>query len=148
MPGVNALLIGKNGDMFRKEFVQSLPHLEKRVIAPGVQAHRELSVGLSACDVMLQAYTGGISTRNGSIMSVLSHGRPSVGTKGHVTDPEWDEWGVVDLFAKEADREMAARVCELMADAPTKLAMGQKARALYEKYFIPQRMVEKLLVPK
>jgi hypothetical protein len=28
------------------------------------------------------------------------------------------------------------------------LAMGQKARNLYEKYFIPQRMAEKLLVPK
>jgi glycosyltransferase involved in cell wall biosynthesis len=81
-------------------------------------------------------------------MSVLSHGKPSVGTKGHVTDPEWDEWGVVDLFAKEADREMASRVCELMADARTRLAMGQKARNLYEKYFIPQRMAEKLLVPK
>lgn len=148
MPGVNALLLGKNGDIFRKEFVQSFPHLEKRVTAPGVQAHRELSVGLSACDVMLQAYTGGISTRNTSIMSVLSHGKPSVGTKGHVTDSEWDEWGVVDLFTKEADREMASKVCELMADAPTRLAVGQKAWALYEKYFIPQRMVEKLLVPK
>jgi len=144
-PAVRALLLGKNGDQFLAELIKDHPHLSDRVTAPGKQELEQLSIGLSACDLMLQAYGGGISTRNTSLMAILQHGKPLVATRGHVTDPEWDAWDVVDLAQVGDSEGLAERAIELLENQPLRQTKGAAGKELYEKLFSINRLVETLL---
>ncbi len=144
-PGVNALLLGKNGDLFRAEFLQANPHLANRITAPGTMPLEQISIHLAAIDVMLQAYTGGISTRNGSIMAILSHGKAAVGTFGHVTDPDWSIWGVMDLLPITKSVEMAECTARLIRDIYFRADRERKSRNLYAAFFSLESTIPKLL---
>lgn len=144
-PNVRVLLLGKNGDQFRREFIQVNPSLTDRVFAPGTQTHHDLSLGIGACDLFLQAYTGGVSTRNTSIMAVLSHGKAAVGTSGPITDPEWADWKVVDLFPIGNWKEMAEKVLFLLNNPATREQKGKEGLELYERLFSGKRLVDRLM---
>ena len=67
-------------DRSNAAFLQSLQSairtagLEDRVHWTGALSDREVSQALSACDLMVQPYTEGASTRHGSLMACLDHG--------------------------------------------------------------------------
>ena len=132
-PGVNALLLGKNGDLFRAEFLQANPHLANRITAPGTMPLEQISIHLAAIDVMLQAYTGGISTRNTSLMACLEHNLATTATTGHVTDPQWSEWRAVELIPLERAAEMAGIASRLLHDPIERAALASRGRDLMER---------------
>lgn len=142
------LLLGKNGDLFLKEVESKRPELKGKILAPGIQSLEEISIGISACDVMIQPYGGGISTRNGSLMAVLSHGIPCVANRGHVTDPEWDEWGIVDLVDEDDFSAMVKKVKGLLNDPILRAKRREKILAHYDRYFSLRRSVESFLQDK
>jgi glycosyltransferase involved in cell wall biosynthesis len=144
-PGVRALLLGKNGDLFLSDWAKDYPHLADRVTAPGKQDLGQLSIGLLACDLMLQAYGGGISTRNTSLMAILQHGKPLVATRGHVTDPEWDDWDVVELAQAGDSEGLAERAIRLLENQSLRQAKGAAGKELYEKLFSINRLIGTLL---
>jgi len=145
LPNAHALLLGKNGERFLSEWGKEYPHLKGRVTAPGAQDLDRLSVGISACDVMLQAYGGGVSTRNTSLMAILQHGRPVVATHGHVTDPEWFEWGVVELASAGDSEALAEKTVRLMGNRSLREFKGEEANQLYNKLFSIDQLIEKVL---
>ena len=145
LPNIHALLLGKNGDRYLSEWVKEYPHLQGRVTAPGAQYLDRLSLGISACDVMLQAYIGGISTRNTSLMAILQHGKPVVATRGHVTDPEWSEWGVVELASVGDSQALAEKTIRLLENKSLLETKSMEAKHLYNSFFSIDRLIEKLL---
>jgi glycosyltransferase involved in cell wall biosynthesis len=145
LPKAHALLLGKNGDRFLSEWVKDYPHLQGRVTAPGAQDLDRLSVGISACDVMLQAYGGGVSTRNTSLMAILQHGKPVVATYGHVTDQEWFEWDVVELVAVGDSDALAEKTVRLIENRSLREAKGEDAMQLYNNLFCIGRLIDRVL---
>ena len=71
------------------------PAIADRMHATEGLRGEELSVHLSACDLMIQPYPDGISTRRTSAMAALLHGRAMVTTIGRLTEPLWSESGAV-----------------------------------------------------
>ncbi len=69
-----ALLIGRGGDRFAADLVASHPTLAGQLIAPGGQPAEDVSRHLQVCDVLVQPYIDGVSTRRTTVMAGLEHG--------------------------------------------------------------------------
>jgi glycosyltransferase involved in cell wall biosynthesis len=130
-----ALLLGRGGDALREKLIDRHPDLTKRVHATGPLTAADLSRHLSACDVMIQPYPDGVSSRRTSLMVGLCHGLPIVTTLGHLTEPFWAETGVVAL-APVGDAVAILEATErLLANPVERRRMGSAAKALYQERF-------------
>lgn len=94
----------------------------------------EVSLALTACDVMLLPFTDGASLRRGSLMAALAHGCPIVTT----TTP-YDLTGFVDgrdlLCVPVDDAESAAQaVARIAQDSALAQALGTQARQVSRQF--------------
>ncbi|MGO9604275.1 MAG: hypothetical protein ACLQAT_12925 [Candidatus Binataceae bacterium] len=143
-----ALLLGAGSKEFRAHFVDRHPSLADRLHASGALAASELSLHLSACDLMVQPYPDGVCTRRGSVMACLAHGLPIITTSGRFTEPVWREAGAV-LFSSESDPdEMATQVDVLTRDTATRKRIGAAGKALYDQRFALGHTIEVLRSPR
>ena len=132
---VTLLLMGTNSRVFRDRLVEADGSLAPRVRATGRLAAEELSLHVSACDLMVQPYPDGISGRRTSAMLVLSHGVPIVSTLGHLSEPLWKECGAVALgSAGDADR-LTDQVERLLDDSGERRRLKSAGRDLYDRHF-------------
>jgi glycosyltransferase involved in cell wall biosynthesis len=138
------LLLGRGSETMRDELVDKQPTLADRVHASGTLAAPELSLHISACDVMLQPYIDGVSTRRTSAMVALAHGVPVVTTSGRLTEPLWAKSKAVAIAPIEDIAALVEATQSLLPDAATKTRMGTAARTLYSKRFDLPRLVAAL----
>lgn len=144
-PDALVLLLGWQGEVFRQRLVQEGAVEPHRIHATGRLDARSLSIHLAVCDVMVQPYAGGISTRNSSLMACLAHGRPVVASRGGLTEPLWDELQVVELTEEHDLIGMADVACQLLNDPVRRQNLGEKARSVYEARFSLRQTVNRLL---
>ncbi len=97
VPHASAFLIGRNSKVYRERLIAKNPQLAARVAATGMLGDRDASAYISACDLMLQPYPDGISTRRTTAMVALAHGRALATTSGHLTESLWAESGAVSI---------------------------------------------------
>lgn len=133
------LLIGQHG----KEFANTLGH--GGCTAVGVMPASTVSMYLQACDLLIQPYRGGVSTRRGTIMAALAHGKPVVTTSGPLTEPIWAESRAVVLVPDGDTEPFVAAVERLMTDPDARERLGDAARATYLAHFAIGRTIEGLL---
>lgn len=134
-PGAAFLLLGRDSLDLRGRLLAEAPELHARVRASGPLAPSDLSYHLGACDLMLQPYGDGVSTRRTSVMAALAHRRPVVTTAGHLTEPLWRQSGAAVLVdVGDADR-MGAALARLIDDAGERARLGAAAGALYAERF-------------
>ena len=88
----SALFIGKNSDIFATSLIKKNPHFKGRIFGTGSMDSEGLSNHIAACDFFVQLNEEGLSTRNGSLMAILSIGKTGVGNIGAVTDSDWNSW--------------------------------------------------------
>jgi glycosyltransferase involved in cell wall biosynthesis len=129
------LLLGRGGEQVRRTLLQNCPALKDRVYATGALVAAELSVYLRACDVMLQPYIDGVTSRRGSAIAALAHGVPVITTNGPLTEPLWIKSKAVALAPVESATELANVTRRLLADADARTNMCRAARALYAHSF-------------
>jgi glycosyltransferase involved in cell wall biosynthesis len=134
-PNAVFLLIGHDSPDLRGRVLAHAPELHLRVHATGLLAPVDVSRHLNACDVMLQPYDDGVSTRRGSMMAALAHRRPVVTTAGASTEPLWSESGAVALVDVGDVTAMKAAVAHLMDDAAERTRLRAAAGALYAMRF-------------
>jgi hypothetical protein len=140
----HVLLLGRGGDEFRDELIGDHPEVGGRIVAPGEQSSDELSRYVSACDVMLQPYPDGISSRRTSAMVALSHGRPVVTTVGHLSEPFWAGCGAVVLAPASDPAALADATASLIADPLQLRDLSVRARAIYAERFDLVHTTERL----
>jgi glycosyltransferase involved in cell wall biosynthesis len=133
-PDVRILLLGRGGREFRASFLSGDAHHATRVLARGALEPQALSCALQACDVLLQPYPDGVTTRRTTAMAALAHGVPLVTTRGEVTEPLWALGGAAALVAP-APGDLADAVGRLLDDEGRREALGASGRALYESQF-------------
>ena len=144
-PAAKMLLLGRNGDEFLQRFLQGHPEAKGRLVAPGGQDAAELSAHLAACDLFVQPYAGGISSRNTSLMACLAHGRAVVATSGRLTEPFWQESGAVVLVPGHNAAALVAAVTRLLSDDRARAQIASAGASLYGGRFTTARLVETLM---
>jgi glycosyltransferase involved in cell wall biosynthesis len=136
--GAQVLLLGRRSDAVAREFESRHPALAGRLAGAGLLTLEELSHHIAACDVMIQPYPDGVSTRRTSVMAALAHGRPIVTTSGWLTEGLWEETGSVALVPAEmpaAAGGLAAETSRLLDDERARCALSERARATYAGRF-------------
>lgn len=142
---MSLLLMGGGGREFCERLLKSYPELRGALHATGhVQELDRLSLHLSACDLMIQPYPEGVTTRRGTAMAALSHGRPLVTTSGVLTEPVWAASQAVALTAAADIEGFVDATLRVSNDPAYRGSLAQLARELYERQFDIRKTVTTL----
>lgn len=129
------LLLGRGGDTFAAQLIAGDAALAGRVFAPGDLDAQPLANHLAACDLLLQPYADGATTRRGSLFAGLALGVPSVTTLGPLSESLWRETDAA-FFVPPDDRAATLAMVETaLADPAARSRIGGNARALYRDRF-------------
>ena len=129
------LLLGRGGEIVRDDLTAQHPDLKTRVHATGALPVEDISLSLSACDVLIQPFVDGVSSRRTSLMAGLAHALPIVTTTGALTESVWAESRAVALFRVGDLEGMVAAADRLLDDATERARLGAAASALYQERF-------------
>ncbi len=138
------LLIGIRSQEFRAELIARNPRFTAAVHATGPLPVSDLSNHLAACDLLVQPYPDGVSTRRGSFLACLSHGKPVVTTAGELTESFWPECGAVVLVTPGDVDSFVKSVERLLLDTAERQRLGEAARRLYEERFDVSNLISAL----
>jgi glycosyltransferase involved in cell wall biosynthesis len=142
-PGRVGLLIGQGSDRMAGQLRGDHPALAAGLAATGSLPPAEISAHLRACDLLIQPYPDGATTRRTSLMAGLAHGVAVVTNAGHLTEPFWASSGGVALAAAAGD--LAPTAERLLRDPDARARLARAGRDLYERRFAMERTVEALI---
>jgi glycosyltransferase involved in cell wall biosynthesis len=136
---VRFLLVGRGATRFgqdlglgdRVRFLEELPA-------------ESVSANLAACEVLLQPFPDGISSRRTSAMAGLALGIPIVTTEGHLTDSVWPASDAVALAPAGDVAALAGLVLDLLESPERGKALGERGARLYRDRFSLDRTMETL----
>jgi glycosyltransferase involved in cell wall biosynthesis len=141
------LLLGRGSQAWREGLSRLHPELAARLISRDSLAPEALAAHLAVCELLVQPYPDGVSTRRGSAMAGLALGRPLVTNAGHLTEPLWRELGAVSLVEGTDPAALAAAAERLLSHPEERVALGTRAAEVYRERFSLERTLEALLSP-
>ncbi len=129
------LLLGRGSEDSARDLIAKHPGLADRLHGTGVLTPEAVSQHIAACDLMVQPYPDGVSTRRTSVMAGLSHGVPIVTTGGWLTEPLWEESRALELVPADDPGRLAVAAARLLASPASRDAMAARGRDLYLSLF-------------
>jgi hypothetical protein len=144
-PRLSALLVGNGSEELRREILQGSPILKDRIHSAENLSADDLSRHLQVCDVFIQPYPEGLTSRRTSTMGPLAHGRAVVSFAGEATEPIWGERGGVSLVPAGDTGAMTREALRLLTDARAREAVAAQGRALYDGRFDVRHSVDALM---
>ena len=120
------------------------PGLRGRAWASGRLSPIDVAAALRACDLLLQPYPDGVTTRRTSVMAGLANGVPIVTTDGALTEGVWRETGATTLVPAEDAMQCVETVRRLIDTPADRAALGRRGRQVYATRFSIERTVEAL----
>lgn len=132
---INVLLLGRGSEQMRVQLTARSPQFSQRIHATGSLPSAELSLHIGACDLLLQPYVDGISSRRTSAMVGLAHGIPIVTTSGKLTEPLWAKSEAVALVPVANISDLVETAKRLLENKTSRQRMILAGRALYEERF-------------
>ncbi len=94
LPGARVVLVGEGSEMFARRLPADLrERIESTGRLPGAAA----AAALRACDLLVQPYPDGVTTRRTSVMGALTTAVPVLTTAGPLTEPVWAQTSAVAL---------------------------------------------------
>ncbi len=132
LPASRVLLVGGGGEAF----AGALPSdVRDRVDATGRLSGLQAAAALRACDLLVQPYPDGVTTRRTSVMSGLTNGVPVLTSRGALTEPVWARSSAVALAPAGDVAAFVAAAARLSADPRERALLGARGRALYDAEF-------------
>jgi len=141
---VNVALIGTGGDAYRDSFVRRVPAAANRVHATGRLSPEAIAAAIRACDVMLQPYPDGVTTRRTSVMAPLANETAVVATDGALTEPIWRDAGGVQLVPVFDPASAVRATLDLLHDPAARQALSRQGVDLYRSQFALEVTVTRL----
>jgi glycosyltransferase involved in cell wall biosynthesis len=129
------VLVGRGGTALRDFIVIERPELAPRIIATGGLAPDDVATYLAACDLLVQPFEDGASTRRGSLMAGVALGRPSIANRGRRTEELWSVERALHLTDSHAPHALAGAVTKLLADPALRERLAENARRLHLERF-------------
>lgn len=143
-PDRTCLLVGRDSDDFAREVAARYPEFAHRLVATGGLSRMEASTHLKACDILVQPYPDGATSRRGSLMAGLALGLPIVTNVGQDTEEIWRREGAVMLADGPSPQAMIAATENLLGQEQLWKGLSEKAGALYQTEFSLERTVATL----
>jgi hypothetical protein len=137
-------LVGAGGPAFRSRLASSAPAIANRVWAPGRLDPESVAAALRACDVLVQPYPDGVTTRRTSVMAGLKNGIATVSTAGALTEPVWGETGAVALAPAGDAAAIVDHVGRLLRDPVARASLAERGASAYAARFSMERTVAAL----
>jgi glycosyltransferase involved in cell wall biosynthesis len=135
VPEVSILLIGRDGNAFKKKLTEAQPDLADRIHATGGQPEIAISTALSSCDLMVQPYPDGISSRRTSTMAALLHERAVITTSGESTEPIWSDAEAVVIVPAGDTEALYGAMRRLIGDRYEHGRVASAGKRLYDERF-------------
>jgi glycosyltransferase involved in cell wall biosynthesis len=139
------ICMGRGSDAFAETLCRQHPSLAGRISGTGTLPRRDIAAALRACDVAVQPYPDGVTTRRTSVMAALANGVATVSTAGALTEPVWHETGAVALAPASDPNAIGAAVSALLRDRTARAALAAAGRAAYDDHFAIGRTMAALL---
>jgi glycosyltransferase involved in cell wall biosynthesis len=145
VPSARVVCIGRGGEAFVAAVAREDPALGKRVSATGMLSRSDLSAALRACDLVVQPFPDGVTTRRTTVMAALANGVAVVTTDGMLTEPTWRKSDAVRLAPASDPHSVAAAAAMLLADPAETGALAARGRRLYASRFAIEHTLDALL---
>jgi glycosyltransferase involved in cell wall biosynthesis len=142
-PRAAVLCTGAGSDDFVASTLDSYSAFHGRLFGTGRLPARDVSVNLQACDVIVQPYPDGVTTRRTSVMAALANARAVVTSDGALTESVWRDSACVSLATSTGALVEATR--DLLANAPARAALEARASAAYDARFDLRHTIEALI---
>ena len=134
-PSARFVLIGSGSEQFRSALVSAHTGLTSRVSATGRLDAGDLAAHVTACDVLLQPYPDGVTSRRTTAMAGLFAHVPVVTTRRKLTERFWQD-GLPMRLANVGDTNALVRhVVQLLADPVERQRQADAGRAFYDRWF-------------
>jgi glycosyltransferase involved in cell wall biosynthesis len=104
----------------------------------------DVAAALRACDLLVQPYPDGITTRRTSVMAGLKNGVATVSTEGALTEAVWRETGAVALAPVGNVDAFVDRVDGLLRDDVGRASLAARAQSTYAAGFSMEHTVAAL----
>lgn len=144
-PRLSALIIGTGSADLRREVLQGSPILKSRIHSAENLSAEDLSRHLQACDVFVQPYPEGLTSRRTSTMGPLAHGRAVVSYSGPATEAVWAASGGVALVPAGDTAAMTREALRLLTDLRARESVAACGVELYEGQFDVRHTVDALM---
>ncbi|HWZ46203.1 MAG TPA: glycosyltransferase family 4 protein [Candidatus Saccharimonadales bacterium] len=145
-PNRRVLLLGRGSRKFREDLVKLEPLIRDQVVALDGTSAGEVNARLSACDLVLQPYPDGITTRRSSSMAALALGVPIVTNQGALSEPLWRESGAVALAQDHSPDAFVLAVDELLCSPDKRAELLHRSVSLYSSRFAIEHVLKELRV--
>lgn len=146
-PAAIVLLLGKGSDDFAAELRGRYPAWAQRVQGSGRMEADAVAGRIAACDLMVQPYADGISSRRTTAMAALALGVPIVSNAGHLSESIWRESGCVALADRPEAEAFGPLLQAVLSDAGLRGELGKRGKQVYAEHFSIERTVEILNKP-
>jgi len=138
--------IGRSSERFADALRARHPQVAHRVHHTGPLSSIDVAAAIRACDVMVQPYPDGITTRRTSVMASLANGIATVSTAGTLTEEVWSKTRAVALAPAGNARAIAGKVLELLDKPGARAALADAGRRAYDEHFAIAKSVDALLI--
>ena len=139
VPRARILLIGRGSERYHTQIGATHPDLADRVTGTGELPPAEVAAHLRACDLLLQPYPDGVSSRRGSVMAGLANRVPVVTNLGALSEPLWAASTGVAVVPGPDPTALTAATVEVLALSPeNRLALGARGAELYFSAVYPR----------
>jgi glycosyltransferase involved in cell wall biosynthesis len=145
-PDAVLLLIGRDSGKAAMQICRTAGLPAGTIVGSGTLTGPRLSAFVQACDLFVQPYEDGVTTRRSTIATLLAHGAAVVTTAGSLTEAEWNGESAPVVTAAVDGEALAKAVGQLAADAGRRAELSRRARAAYAARFDIDRTADRLLI--
>jgi hypothetical protein len=131
----SVLLMGRGSNEFRERLIAKRPEVAFLIRATGELSSEDLSYHVAACDLLVQPYPDGVSTRRTSAMLGLSHGKPIATTIGRLSEALWEQTGPAAMAPAGDSKALIDAIRRLRKDKRERGRLGSTAKKLYQDRF-------------
>ncbi|CAN5683104.1 hypothetical protein BH18ACI5_BH18ACI5_24560 [soil metagenome] len=143
LPQLQVQLLGRGGEEAARE-LRSAGLDTTRIKASGDLSPSNLSSHLQICDLMIQPYSDGASTRRTTLMAALAHGLPVVTNVGRLSEDFWKTSDAISVTPAGDLNALGRAVSDLVRDPARRSRLSTAARATYEARFSLPHTVDTL----
>jgi len=138
-------LLGRGAPGFASELMAVHPECAGQILALDQLPDTAVAEQIRSCDIMLQYYPDGVSSRRTTVMACLAHGAPVVTTLGRLSDPEWLESQSVRLAPADDTASIVSAVTQLLNDPAEQSRLAAAGYEFYHRAFALEHTVHTLL---